>query len=71
MKTAAAKKQVEPSLVGRITALEAECDAELDRLAEAHRPPSVPAGWMRTNWLARGGGNVLHAYLAAAKELGL
>ena len=70
MKTA--KRASAPSsLAERIEALEAEADVELDRLAEAHRPPSVPAGWMRTNWLARGGGNVLHAYLAAAKELGL
>ena len=71
MKTATAKKQVEPSLAERIEALEAECDAALDRLAEETRHANIPAGVIRQMWMARSGGNVLHAYLAAAKELGL
>jgi hypothetical protein len=73
MKAVAKKKPVVvvPSLVGRIEALENEVEAELDRLAEETRHANIPAGVIRQMWMARGGGNVLHAYLAAVKELGL
>ena len=71
MKSAAKQKVPVPTLASRIRELEEEADAELDRLAEKHRPPNVPAGWMRVNWMARGAGSVFAAYLAAAKELGL
>ena len=71
MKAATKQKIADPSLAERIEALEAECDAELDRLAEETRHANIPAGVIKQMWMAKGGGNVLHAYLAAARELGL
>ena len=70
MKTA--KRASGPSsLAERIEALEAEADAELDRLANETRHANIPAGVIKQMWMARGGGNTFYAYLAAAKELGL
>jgi len=71
LKAATKQKIADPSLAERIEALEAECDAELDRLAEETRHANIPAGVIKQMWMAKGGGNVLHAYLAAARELGL
>ena len=71
MMKSATKKLTIPSLADRIEAIKEEASAALDHLSELHRPPSVPAGWLRQNWLARGGGSIFEAYLAAAKELGL
>jgi len=62
---------VTPSLAERIDALEAECDAELNRLAEETRHANIPAGVIRQMWMAKGAGNVFHAYRCAARELGL
>ena len=70
MKTAA-KKYVAPTLGERVEAREKEIDAELDRIAEAHRPENVPAGALRRMWEAKAAGNIFSAYLVAAKELGL
>jgi hypothetical protein len=66
-----AEKLPAMTLAERITALEEEVNAELDRLAEERRPANVPAGVIRLMWLGKGGGNSFYAYLAAAKELGL
>ena len=71
MKAATKRKDIVPSLAERIRALEEEAGDEIDRLAEATRHANIPAGVIRQMWMAKGGGNVLHAYLAAAKELGL
>jgi hypothetical protein len=68
MTEAANRKPSIPTLAERIEALREEVSAELDRLAEERRPPSIPGPWMRTNWMARGGGNVFEAYLAATKD---
>jgi hypothetical protein len=69
MKNAAKKAPPAPSLAERIIALKEEVEAELDRLAEARRPPSVPGPWMKQNWMGKGGGNAFEAYLAAVREL--
>ena len=71
MKSVAKRKDIVPSLSERIRALEEEASDEIDRLAETTRHANIPAGVIRQMWMARGGGNVLHAYLAAARELGL
>jgi hypothetical protein len=68
MTAAANRKPSIPTLAERIEALREEVNAELDRLAEERRPPSIPGPWMRQNWMAKGGGNVFEAYLAAIKE---
>jgi hypothetical protein len=69
MKSAAAKKAPPiPTLAERIVALRAEVEAELDRLSEANRPPSIPGPWIKQNWMGKGGGNVFEAYLAAVRE---
>jgi hypothetical protein len=69
MKTA--KKYKAPTLAERIETLEKEIDSELDRVAEAHRPPTVPATTLRRMWEAKAAGNLFHAYLVAVRELGL
>jgi len=71
MKSVAKRKDIVPSLAERIRALEEEASDEIDRLAETTRHANIPAAVIRQMWMARGGGNVLHAYLAAARELGL
>jgi hypothetical protein len=43
-------------------------ESALDKLAEKKRPDSVPAPWMRQNWLAKANGNVFAAYKIAARE---
>jgi len=67
------KKPKKQSLAARVKALRDECDAELDRLAEELRPKSergaLPAQSMRAMWLARGGGHIFDAYLAAIGQL--
>lgn len=35
------------------------------------RHANIPAGVIRQMWSAKAGGNIFHAYLVAAKELGL
>jgi hypothetical protein len=50
-----------------VEALKEEVDAELDRLADLHRPSNVPAPWLRLNWMAKAGGNMFEAYLMAVK----
>jgi len=64
------KKQAKKrnDLAERLEAIREEADKELDRLAEERRPESVPAGWMRLNWLARANGNIYEACLAAIRE---
>jgi hypothetical protein len=73
-----------PTLAERIAALREEVEAELDRLAELHRPKgewkdtaivgvkdlvgAVPAEDIRLGWMAKGGGHVFEAYLSAIKE---
>lgn len=66
--TAKRKPNPVPTLAERIGALKEEIEAELDRLAEERRPPSVPGPWMRQNWMAKAGGNVFEAYLIAVRE---
>jgi hypothetical protein len=70
MMTATAKRKSDPipTLAERVEALKEEVEAELDRLAELHRPPSIPGPWIRQNWMGKGGGNVFEAYLAAVRE---
>jgi hypothetical protein len=69
MKSAAKKAPSLPTLAERIVALREEVEAELDRLSELNRPPSIPGPWIRQNWMGKGGGNVFEAYLAAVREL--
>jgi len=57
-----------PTLAERIEALKEEVEEALTALSEERRPASVPGPWIRQNWMARGGGNVFEAYLAAIKE---
>jgi hypothetical protein len=74
MKTAkitAERKYVAPTLAERVEALETEVDAELDKIAEKHRPSNVPATTLRRMWEAKAAGNLFQAYLVAVKELGL
>jgi hypothetical protein len=68
MTEAAKQKPSISTLAERIEALREEVSAVLDRLAEERRPPSIPGPWMRQNWMAKGGGNVFEAYLAATKD---
>src|SRR5262249_22307821 len=60
------------TLPERVEALRAECDAELDRLAEERRPKGetgVPAPTIRQLWMARVGvNNVFEALLLAHKQ---
>jgi hypothetical protein len=58
MRRSAAKKLSIPTLAERVEALKEEVDAELDRLADLHRPSNVPAPWLRLNWMAKAGGNL-------------
>lgn len=48
-----------------IEAWQAFADARLNEFAETRRPSSIPAGWMRVNWMARGGDHILRAYAIA------
>jgi hypothetical protein len=41
-------------------------DARLTELAVSIRNPSIPAGWFRTNWIARGAG-VMGGYAVATR----
>jgi hypothetical protein len=70
-KITAERKYKAPTLAERVKALEEEVDAELDRLAEAHRPENVPAPALRLMWTAKAMGNIFVAYQVAVKELGL
>jgi len=63
------KKPKKQSLADRVKALRDECDAELDRLAEAGRPSSIPACSIRAMWMARGAGHIFDAYLVAVGEV--
>jgi len=55
------KKQRALSLAERIEAIKEEAERGLDRLAEERRPESVPAPWIRQNWMAKAGGNEFEA----------
>ena len=70
MRNTAAKRKAEPvpTLAERIEALREEIDEELTRLSEEKRPWNVPGPCVRQGWMARGGGSVFEAYLAAIKE---
>jgi hypothetical protein len=57
------------TLEDRVIAIERECDAELDRMAEEVRPKdehaAIPAATIRRMWEARAAGNLFHALLIA------
>jgi len=68
----AAKKRNAPTLIERTEALKEEVSDELDRICEQRRcreeGRAVPAATLRAHYMAKGGGSVFEAYLAAVKE---
>lgn len=61
-----AKKKA--TLVERAEAVLAECESEVTRLAEKHRNKGEPGPARRLMWMNMAGGNIVQAYLIAAKE---
>jgi hypothetical protein len=70
MRRSTAKNLSIPTLAQRVEALKEECEDELTRLSELHRPSGVPGPWMRRNWLGKANGSVFEALLIAMKEIG-
>jgi len=67
------KKTRTISLATRIKQVRADCEAEVDRLAEELRPKgegkAVPAVSMRRQWLAMANDRIEDAYLIATGQL--